>query len=78
MSQIQQLYLDFLKNFPAGLQPLISIALAVLIVYSIFKIIKKDFIWIIVVVVLLPGSVPILKSVWSGIVAVIKFLLHTK
>lgn len=78
MDTIQQLYVEFLKNFPTSLQPVISIGLAVLLVYSIFKILKKDFIFLIALVVLLPASVPILKNVWQGVVIFIKFLLNTK
>jgi len=76
MNEIQNLYLEFLGNFPQNLQPIISIGLAVLLVYAIFKVIKKDFIYIIALVVLLPASVPILKSVWAGVVSFIKFLLN--
>jgi len=75
MNEIQNLYIEFLSNFPTNLQPVISIGLAVLLVYAIFKVIKKDFIFLIALVVLLPASVPILKSVWQGVVAFIKFLL---
>ncbi len=78
MNEIQNLYLQFLNNFPASARPIISIAFAVLLMYSIFKVIKKDFIFIIALVVLLPASVPILKSVWEGVVALVKFLLNTK
>ena len=76
MNEIQNLYLEFLGNFPENLQPIISIGLAVLVVYAIFKVIKKDFVYIIALVVLLPASVPILKSVWGGVVSFIKFLLN--
>lgn len=76
MPDIQNLYLQFLNNFPVNFRPIISIVLAVLIVYAIFKVIKKDFIFLIVLIVLLPGSVPILKSVWQGIVQFVKFLLN--
>jgi hypothetical protein len=78
IAEIQSLYLQFLSNFPVNLRPLISIGLAVLIVYSIFKVIKKDWIFLIALVILLPASQPILQSVWQGIVAFIKFLLNTK
>jgi hypothetical protein len=77
MNEIQQLYLDFLANFPSNLQPIISIALAVLLVYSIFQVIKKNFVFIVVLVILLPASIPILKNVWYGVVGFIKFLLGT-
>jgi len=78
MSQIQTIYLQFLANFPPNTRPIISIALAVFLVYSIFKVIKKDFIFIIAFVILLPASIPILQNVWVGVVAFLKFLLNTK
>ncbi len=78
MSEIQNLYIQFLNFFPLGLRPLVSIAMAILLVYSIFKVIKKDFIFIILLVILLPGSIPILKMVWQTLLGFIKFLLNTK
>lgn len=78
MDQLQKLYLEFLNNFPVNTRPVISIALAVFLVYSIFKVVKKDFIFIIALLILLPTSVPMLQNVWEGIVAFIKFLLNTK
>lgn len=78
MEQIQKLYLEFLANFPSTLRPIISIGLAVLLVYSIIKVLKKDFLYIIGLVVLLPASKPILQSVWQGVVDFVKFLLNTK
>ncbi|MCX6797177.1 MAG: hypothetical protein NTX98_01730 [Candidatus Doudnabacteria bacterium] len=78
MQEIQNIYLQFLSNFPVNLRPIISIGLAVLIIYSIFKVIKKDFIFLIALVILLPASVPMLKNIWQGIVMLVKFLLNTK
>ena len=78
MTDIQNLYLQFLANFPVSYRPIISIALVALIAYSIFKVLKKDFIFLIVLIILLPGSIPILQSIWQGILEFIKFLLNTK
>jgi len=78
LEQIQSLYVEFLKNFPPSLQPVISIGLAVLIIYSIFKVLKKDWIFLIALVLLLPASKPILMNVWQVILTFIKFLLNTK
>lgn len=75
LSQIQDIYLTFLSGFPDSVRPIISIGLAVLIVYSVLKILKKQFIFIILLIILLPASVPILKSVWQGVVSLVKFLL---
>jgi hypothetical protein len=78
ITDIQNLYLEFLNNFTPSLRPVISIGLAVLLVYSIFKVIKKDWIFLIALIILLPGSKTILQSVWQGIVEFVKFLLNTK
>ncbi len=78
VTQIENIYIQFLQNFPVGIQPIVSILLVVIVVYAIFRIIKKDWIFIIILVILLPGSIPILKSIWSGIVAFTQFLLNTK
>lgn len=76
MNEIQSLYLEFLGNFPENLRPIISIGLAVLLVYAVLKVIKKDFVYIIALIVLLPASIPILKSVWEGVAGFVKFLLN--
>lgn len=78
MDQIQSLYLEFLKNFPTDVRPIVSLALAALLVYSIIKVIRKDFLFIIALIVLLPTSKPMLMNVWEGIVGFIKFLLNIK
>ena len=78
MDQIQSLYLEFLANFPVQIRPVVSIALAVLLVYSLFKVLKKDWIFLIALIILLPTSKSILQNVWEGIVAFIKFLLNTR
>lgn len=78
MDQIQSLYLEFLANFPANIRPVVSIALAVLLVYSFFKVLKKDWIFLIALVILLPTSKSILQNIWEGALAFIKFLLNTR
>jgi len=74
-SEIQEIYIKFLSNFPEFLHPFVSIGLSVLLVYSIFQTLKKNFIFIIALVVLLPASIPILKSAVSFIIVFVKFLL---
>lgn len=75
MDQIFSIYSQFLNYFPQNLHGLVSLALAVLMVIGIVKVIRKDFIYIILLVVLLPASVPILKNIWESMVNIIKFLL---
>lgn len=78
MTEIQSLYLQFLNYFPKSFQPIVSVVLAVFLVYSVFQVVKRNFIFLIVLVVLLPASVPILKGVVDAIVLLVKFLLGAK
>jgi hypothetical protein len=78
MQELQNLYYQFLSVFPPVLHPFISIALAVFLVYSIVQVIRKDFIYIIALVVLLPASIPILKDFGNALIQLIKFLLNIK
>jgi hypothetical protein len=75
MDQIYSIYNQFLSYFPANLHGVVSLALAVLVAIGVFKVIKREFIYLILLVVLLPASVPILKNIWESLSSIIKFLL---
>lgn len=75
MSEIFLIYNQFLSYFPDQWHWAVSLALAIILVIAIFKVVKRNFIFLIVLIVLLPASVPILKEVWEGIVFLVKFLL---
>ncbi len=78
MDSIFQIYTQFLGYFPINLHPLVSFLLAILLVYGIVKVLQKEFVYIIVLVVLLPASLPILKNIWESVVNIINFLLSRK
>lgn len=73
--KIQSLYLQFLNNFPAKYQPIVSVVFAMLIIYTVVRIIRKDFIFLILLAILVPTSIPVMKSVWEGLMAIIKYLI---
>lgn len=75
MEALEQLYRSFLDYFPSFLQPIVSLGLAVLLVYSIFQSLRRNFIFLIVLVVMLPASLPILKDVLEVLIKVVKYLL---
>ncbi|MBX4204876.1 MAG: hypothetical protein KW788_01650 [Candidatus Doudnabacteria bacterium] len=75
MDQIISIYKQFLSFFPGSIHGIVSLVLAVLIVYSIYKVLKHNFIWLILLIILLPASQPILKNIWDSAVNLVKFLL---
>jgi hypothetical protein len=76
IQQLQQLYTGLLDLFPTFLHPFISIALAILLVVSIVQVLKRNFVYLVVLVVLLPASIPILKNVFDALLGFIKFILR--
>lgn len=75
MDQIYSIYNQFLSYFPENLHGVVSLALAVIIAIGIVKVIKREFVYIILLVVLLPASVPILKNIWESVYNIFMFLL---
>ena len=75
MDFLTDLYNQFLGFFPSFLHPVISIIVVIFLVYSIVQAIKSNFIWLIVLVVLLPASIPILKNVFNILIGFIKYVL---
>lgn len=75
METFTEIYNSFLAYFPNWLHPFISVALAILLIYSIFQALKRNFIFLIILVILLPASIPILKNVLDSLIALIKYLI---
>jgi hypothetical protein len=75
MNQLLDIYNQFLSFFPSNLHGIISIVLGILLIVAVFKVITKQFIYIILLIILLPASIPIFKNIWESIATAVKFLL---
>ena len=75
MESVYSIYAQFLSFFPEKFHGLVSLALAMLLVWGIYKVVRRQFVYIVLLIVLLPASVPILKSVWAQVLELLKFLL---
>ncbi|MCC7356216.1 MAG: hypothetical protein IT410_01200 [Candidatus Doudnabacteria bacterium] len=75
MQQIQDFYVGFLNLFPGFLHPAISIGLAILLVVSVIQVLKRNFVYLILLVILLPASIPILKNILDTLIGFVKFVL---
>lgn len=74
-SDIVSLYEQFLGLFPSFLHPIIAILIVIFLVYSIVQVLRKNLIFLVLLVVLLPASVSVLKQVWDITYQLIKYLL---
>lgn len=74
--KIEAWYLQFLHYFPVQFQSIVSIGFALLFIYAVIRILKKDFIFIVLLVILVPTSIPVLQSIWEGLFMLVKFMFN--
>lgn len=67
MDQIMTLWQDFISLFPMELQGLIALLVFVGIVLILIDLIKRNFIWILLLIIFVPASVPIFRTIVDGI-----------
>ncbi len=75
MDVLYTTYNQILSYFPSQLHGFISLVLALLLIYAIFKVLESEFIWIILVIVLLPASVPVFQNLWVSFSGFLVYLL---
>lgn len=77
MQQFIDLYNQLLGYIPDFLHPVVAFALIIIIIYAAFQIVKKNFVYLIVLIILLPASVPFLKEILNTLIEVVKYLFKT-
>lgn len=75
IDQITSLYNQFLSLFPPEFHFWVSLVLFLMLVFWLLSLIKKNIIWLILLIILLPVSIPLLKQIFSGILSFLRFLL---
>lgn len=75
MEQIFRLYDRFLQLFPPESHSVVSVFTAVFLILSLYKLARKNALWLILLTVFVPVSVPILKKIWDGILEVLRYLM---
>jgi hypothetical protein len=75
MAMLFQAYDVFISNFPAQYQSLISLGLLAVIVIAIFQLIRKSLLWLFLLVLFVPASIPILSKIGQGIIEFLKYIV---
>jgi len=65
MQKILDLYNQGLNLIPAQYRTVLAIIILLILIFSIIKFLRKNFIWIILFLLLLPAAYPALKQVGS-------------
>ncbi len=72
------IFTKFVSVFPQFLQPYVSVLVGVFLVITVIQIIRRQFVWLIALVILLPSSLAILRSVGNVLADVLRFLFTWK
>ncbi len=75
MNLLFNAYDAFIKNFPVHYQGLVSLALLAVIVVSLFQLIKKSLLWLFLLVIFVPASIPILSKIGQGLYLFLKYIV---
>ena len=75
MNQIQSLYHQFISIFPPTIQTLVSIGLFIGLVVILLDLVKRNFIWLLLLILFVPAAIPILKNISDNLLVFLKILL---
>lgn len=67
VTKILNYYQQLLNYFPEPYRPLVSAAIIVVLLVSIIKFLQKNFIWLILVLLLFPAAWPALKTLGQSL-----------
>lgn len=75
MTMLFQAYDMFIRNFPTQYQGLVSLALLAVIIICLFQLIKKSLLWLFLLVLFVPASIPILSKIGQSILEFLKYIV---
>ena len=65
--RVMDAYNAFVHMFPDKFQWVVSLIIILAVASFLFKLIKKNWLWAILLVILFPGIVPVLKNVFDSL-----------
>jgi len=75
MNQIIALWERFISIFPIELQGLIALGIFVGLVVLILDLVKCNLLWIILLIIFVPASIPIFRTIVNGILYFLRNVL---
>lgn len=65
--RVMDAYNAFVHMFPEKFQWVVSLIIILAVASFLFKLIKKNWLWAILIVILFPGIVPVLKNIFDSL-----------
>lgn len=76
LDQLISLYSQFLSLFPPELHFWVSLIIFVVLVFWLLDLVKRSLLWLVLLIILLPASIPILRQILEGILSFLRFLVE--
>jgi len=67
MNQIFDYYTMLIDKIPIAWRYPIAVVIVIIIFFSLLKFIRKNLIWVVIFLLLLPAVYPALKTIWEGL-----------
>lgn len=67
--RVMDAYNAFVQMFPEQFQWVVSLIILLAVATFLFKLIKKNWLWIVLAVILFPGILPVLKNIFDSLTA---------
>lgn len=68
-------YDTFISNFPAQYQGIISLGLLAVIIITVFQLVRRNLLWLVLLVVLVPATLPILSNIGTSLLDFLKYIV---
>jgi len=75
LEQIYSLWLDFLALFPDSIRWLVSLVVFCFLVKVIIDLVKKSFIWLLLLILFVPASIPLIREIFTSLVKFLQLIL---
>lgn len=69
MDQIFDYYTVLIDKIPIAWRYPIAVIIVIIVFFSLLKFIRKNLVWVIIFILLLPAVYPALKTIWEGLIA---------
>lgn len=74
LTQIYSLWSQFISIFPESIRWLIALIVFIFLLKLVIDLVKKNFIWLLLLIVFVPASLPLLKEIFNWLFNLLKFI----
>jgi hypothetical protein len=68
-------YDAFISNFATQYQGIISLGILAILIIILWQLIRKSLIWLFLLVLFVPASIPMLSKIGQGILLLLKYIV---